>query len=73
MNSNSAPGPDGFGPSFYSATWNVIKEDVLKLTTGFCSNSVQLERINRAHIVLIPKPGKENTVDGYRPISLQNC
>ena len=24
-------------------------------------------------IVLIQKPGKENTVDGYRPISLQNC
>lgn len=31
MNSTSAPGPDGFGPSFYRAAWSWIKEDVMRL------------------------------------------
>jgi hypothetical protein len=65
--------PDGFGPRFYQAAWNDIREAVLNLASGFSQGAVQLERINRAFIVLIQKPGKENTVYGYRPISLQNC
>lgn len=32
MNSNSAPGPDGFSPSFYRAAWNTIKEEVLQFS-----------------------------------------
>jgi hypothetical protein len=29
MNRCSAPGPDGFGPSFYVAAWDAIKDDVM--------------------------------------------
>lgn len=59
--------------SIYQAAWNDIREAILNLASGFSQGAIQLERINRAFIVLIQKPGKENTVDGYRPISLQNC
>lgn len=72
MDRNSAPSPDGFGPSFFQAAWDVVKQDVIALLQDFYNLQVDLERINRASIVL-QKPGKENTPDGFRPISLQNC
>lgn len=73
MDKNSAPGPDGFGPGFFQAAWAMIKPDILHLLQSFYDETADMERINRAFIVLIPKPGKTNTPDGYRPISLQNC
>jgi hypothetical protein len=46
MNSASAPGPDGLGPSFYAATWDTVKGDVMRFLQAFHSGSVDLERIN---------------------------
>lgn len=73
MNFNSAPGPDGFGPSFYRTSWQQIQPSIQRLLQEFFDHTAQLERLNRAYIVLIHKPGKLNTPDCYRPISLQNC
>lgn len=73
MDRNNAPGPYGFGPSFYQATWHLLSTEVMNLLERFSLQHVYLERINRPYIVLILKPGKENTPDGFRPISLQNC
>jgi len=73
MNRCSAPGPDGFGPSFYSATWHTVTEEVLGFLAAFYEDSLQLERVNRSHMVLIPKKADANTVDAFRPICLQNC
>lgn len=73
MNRNSAPGPDGFGPSFYGAAWNTIKPQVMHFMHSFFSEQVQLDRINRSYMVLIPKKPGATAVDAFRPISLQNC
>ena len=73
MNSNSAPGPDGFGPSFYGAAWDTIKDDVMALLHGFFDGSVQLDRVNRSYMVLLPKKPGAVSVDAFRPICLQNC
>lgn len=73
MNRNSAPGPDGFGPSFYKAAWSVIRSQVLDLLVHFQQGDVDLERINRSYMVLIPKKVGAMTVDSFRPICLQNC
>jgi hypothetical protein len=73
MDNYSALGPDGFGPSFYKAAWQQIKPYIQNLLTEFHNHSAQLERLNRAYIVLIHKPGKLNSPYCYRPISLQNC
>jgi hypothetical protein len=73
MNRCSAPGPDGFGPSFYSAAWQTVREDVLDFLEAFYEDNVQLERVNRSHMVLITKKPDANTVGAYRPICLQNC
>ena len=53
MNINNAPGPDGFGPAWYSSAWSVAKEDVMQLLWAFQHGVADLNRINRAHIVLV--------------------
>jgi hypothetical protein len=73
MNRNSAPGPDGFGPSFYKAAWSSIKPQVLDLLLQFQAGEVDLDRINRSYMVLIPKKAGAVAVDAFRPICLQNC
>ncbi|XP_071678659.1 uncharacterized protein [Lolium perenne] len=69
----SAPGPDGFGPAFYRAIWATAHPALLRLFKNFHSCSVDLERINRSHIVLLPKPAAVVTAASFRPVSLQNC
>jgi hypothetical protein len=73
MNPTSAPGPDGFGPSFYRSTWEFVKPAVMNFLDSFHDGSADLERINRTHIVLIPKTSDASTPGSFRPISLQGC
>ena len=73
MNSNSAPGPDGFGPSFYKEAWATVKGKVMDVLASFHSGEVQLERINRSYMVLLPKKPGAVKVENFRPICLQNC
>jgi mannosylglycoprotein endo-beta-mannosidase len=73
MNRCSAPGPDGFGPSFYKTTWPTVRTDVMNLLHAFHSETVQLERLNRSYMVLIPKKPNATEVHAFRPICLQNC
>jgi hypothetical protein len=72
MNRNSAPGPDGFGPAFFTAAWGTVRTQILEFLHSFHSNAVQLERINRSYMVLIPKTPGATSVDAFRPICLQN-
>jgi hypothetical protein len=58
MDKDSAPGPDGIGPSFYQAAWNLIFPQVLNLMHNFYYNNLDLDKINRAYIVLIQKARK---------------
>jgi hypothetical protein len=55
MNKNSAPGPNGFGPSFYLAAWDTVCPQILQLLAEFYTGNIQLSRINRAFVVLLPK------------------
>ncbi|CAD6336936.1 unnamed protein product [Miscanthus lutarioriparius] len=70
MNQASAPGPDGFGPGFYKATWQTIKPDVMQFLSAFHDESVQLQRINRSYMVLIPKKPDANTTGFIRGRSI---
>jgi hypothetical protein len=73
MHASSSPGPDGFGPAFYKSTWNTTAAAVLSLFQSFHQHSVDLERINRSYIVLLPKKEVARTSADFRPICLQNC
>ncbi|CAO2153322.1 unnamed protein product [Urochloa humidicola] len=73
MNANSAPGPDGFGPSFYRASWATVEPAVMDFLAAFQHGEADLERLNRSYMVLVPKkPGATAAAD-FRPICLQNC
>ena len=44
-----------------------------QLFCAFYDGSLDLDGLNRAHLVLLPKKDGVRTADGFRPISLQNC
>lgn len=73
MNVNSSPGPDGFGPAFYRSLWHETRHDLLSFSHAFQRGDVDLDGLNRALLVLLPKKDGANTPDAFRPISLQNC
>ncbi|XP_004963682.1 uncharacterized protein LOC101781465 [Setaria italica] len=73
MNGHSSPGLDGFGPTFYKAAWATVAPAVMALAAAFHGGSAELERLNRAYVVLIPKHATAATPGDYRPICLQNC
>jgi hypothetical protein len=72
MNKLSSPGPDGFGPSFYSTFWDTVSADVREVFSSFYDGTVDLSRINRDFLVL-PKIDAATHPSQFRPISLQNC
>jgi len=72
MNSLSAPGPDGFGPTFFRVAWPSIKQTILAFAEAFYEGAADLERINRSHMVLLPKKPDAVDVNAFRPICLQN-
>ena len=65
LDRTSAPGPDGLGPGFYQAAWELVSGDVMRLMEGFYDNSVNLSCINRAHVVLLPKAEGVLTPGGF--------
>lgn len=73
MDRSSAPGPDGLGPGFYRAAWGTIRPGLERLFESFASRSADLQRLNRAHVVLLPKGAGARTPGAFRPVSLQNC
>jgi len=70
MDMNASPGPDDFSPSFYKHFWSELREDVHQLFERFFDGSLDLDGLNRAHFVLLPKKDGARTADTFRPISL---
>jgi hypothetical protein len=55
MSPDSASGPDDVGPGFYAAAWTTTKPVIMRILLAFHDEQMDLQRINRALIVLIPK------------------
>ncbi|XP_039145636.1 uncharacterized protein LOC120282866 [Dioscorea cayenensis subsp. rotundata] len=72
LGSDKAPGPDGFPLLFFKSYWETVKVEVLKMCEDFYDGRANLERINWASIVLIPKISSPVSPGDYRPISLIN-
>jgi hypothetical protein len=68
---DKAPGPDGFTGTFFKSCWDIIKHDVMEAVKAFhdlrCMN---LQLINSANIILLPKKEGAEAVGDFRPISL---
>uniref|UniRef100_A0A803QQ31 Reverse transcriptase domain-containing protein n=1 Tax=Cannabis sativa TaxID=3483 RepID=A0A803QQ31_CANSA len=64
-----APGPNGFGRSFYHDNSELVVEDVKKAVNNFLSTRKILKEINKTNITLIPKIKCPDSVKDFSPIS----
>lgn len=72
MDMHSSLGSDDFGLPFYKVFWSQIKPQLLELCSSFWAGDINLNGLNRAHMVLLPKNDDVRSPYGFRPISLQN-
>ncbi|KAG7532893.1 Endonuclease/exonuclease/phosphatase [Arabidopsis thaliana x Arabidopsis arenosa] len=70
INSESAPGPDGFTALFFQQNWALVKTQILQEIFGFFQNGVLPQEWNHTLICLIPKITKPQRMSDLRPISL---
>lgn len=69
---NSAPGPNGFGASFFKEFWPMIKGDLEAMFLDMGRGELDLKRLNYGVITLVLKLKEANTIKQYRPICLLN-
>ncbi|GMI85919.1 hypothetical protein HRI_002261200 [Hibiscus trionum] len=65
-----APGFDGFPSSFYRQYWDVIGPEFVQLCLRLLRGEEDMETVNKAIIVLIPKVPDASNMRQFRPISL---
>ncbi|XP_020254066.1 uncharacterized protein LOC109831138 [Asparagus officinalis] len=72
MDDRKAPGPDGFGISFYKSAWCIIGDEVSEAILEFFKTGKILGMINSTAITLIPKVKCPKTPSDFRPIACCN-
>ena len=69
--SDRASGPDGFTGAFYKASWPVIRDELMEAVHAFeLGNTRNMNRLNNALIVLLPKKVGANCPSDFRPITM---
>ncbi|KAJ3690445.1 hypothetical protein LUZ61_019609 [Rhynchospora tenuis] len=73
LSNNKASGPDGMPNEIFKLYWPHFKHSIMQIFDKL-SNDVplDLEKLNFAHIILIPKFEGAQTVTDFRPISIIN-
>ena len=69
LNSDKAPGPDGFPLAFWSFSWDFVKNEVIGFFKEFHENSRFVKNLNTTFLVLIPKKQTVEDFKDLRPIS----
>ena len=72
LNSEGAPGPDGIPVFFYLECWDVVGAEVMALIEEFRESRCNMDRLNKAYIILIPKVEGAELIGDFKPISLSN-
>lgn len=73
MNPDASLAPDGFGPALYRSYWHTIKHIMILFFTNFHDHQANLERFNRAFMILPPQIGQPDLpwhIPDYFPIEL---
>jgi len=70
MNSNKAPGPNGYSMAFFQACWIVLKEDIMKVFHEFRTSGKFEKSLNATFLDLIPKIPEAVNPKDFRPINL---
>ena len=72
LNNEGAPGPDGIPVFFYRDCWDTVGPEVMATIEDFWAGRCNMDRLNRAYIILIPKVEGAERIGDFRPISLSN-
>jgi len=72
LNTEGAPGPDGFGAYFFQTYWDIVANDVINAVIEFFNTSWLLPNFNENTLILIPKTNSVDTIEQYRPIAMAN-
>jgi Reverse transcriptase (RNA-dependent DNA polymerase) len=67
---DKAVGPDGIPIEFFQRYWDTTWNDLFQTVQAFYHNSLDLWRINKAAIILIPPKNEFSTVQDFRPIRI---
>ena len=70
LNSEKAPGPDGFPLAFWSFSWDFVKDEVLGFFKEFHEQGRFVRQLNATFLVLIPKKQTVEDFKDLRPINL---
>ena len=71
MPGDKAPGPDGFTGLFFKRCWSYIKHDIMRVISCFGAlRTNNLQWLNSANVVLLPKKDGAEGISDYRPICL---
>ena len=72
LNSEGARGPDGIPIFFYIECWDAVGPEVMATIEYFRAGRCNMNWINRAYIVLIPKVQGAEQIGDFRAVSLSN-
>lgn len=72
MESDKAPGPDGFSARFLQVCWPIVEKDLLKMVQKSQNSQKIGGNTNSAFLALIPKEKGANNFSRFRLISLCN-
>jgi hypothetical protein len=68
---DKAPGPDGFTGHFFKKCWPLIQPDIMAAIHSLYNLRCRdLDLLNKANIILIPKKDGAISIGDFRPISL---
>ena len=65
-------GQDGVPVFFYKEFWDMVGQDVMAALEDFRAGRCQMDRLNKACIMLLPKVQGAEHISDFRPISLSN-
>ena len=73
MESDKAPGPDGFSIHFFKGCWPIIKFDLICMVSSLQKKGKVGGCTNSTFLALIPKEANPSSFDRFRPISPCNA
>jgi hypothetical protein len=71
MPQDKAPGPDGFTGLFFKSCWPIIRQDIsAAINSVYNARCQDLNLLNKANIILLPKKEGAEDIRDFRLISL---
>ncbi len=67
-----APGPDGFHPILFQRFWHIVGDSITTYLEKIFQKRTIPQKLNETLVCLIPKVGKPELVQQFRPIGLCN-